>query len=201
MATHQDILEILNRLGNAQQNGNLSDLERLAREIKQKQIETKIAVAACTEIIQRLSNSVIRMEPLLEAARQAETRENAYLAEMKRVLEESPNKQEIDDVIQNLRTTVNALTEQDANITEGLSPDQKQVLGISESQPPPPPPGAATSGAPAFNQMLRGGYDWRTNSKKKTPKSKSKRKTKSRRTSKKGGKNRNRVTRGRGRGY
>ena len=200
MATHQDILEILNRLGNAQQNGNLSDLERLAREIKQKQIETKIAVAACTEIIQRLSNSVIRMEPLLEAARQAETRENAYLAEMKRVLEESPNKQEIDDVIQNLRTTVNALTEQDANITEGLSPDQKQVLGISESQPPPPP-GAATSGAPAFNEMLRGGYDWRTNSKKKTPKSKSKRKTKSRRTSKKGGKNRNRVTRGRGRGY
>ena len=197
MATHQDILDILNRLGNAQQNSNLSDLERLAREIKQKQTETKIAVAACTEIIQRLSNSVIRMQPLLEAARQAETRENTYLTEMKRVLEGSPNKQEIVDVIQNLRTTVNAVSEQDANITEGLSPDQKQVLGISESQPPPPPPGALTS-----DQMMQGGYDWRTDSKKKTPKSKSKKKPKSRRTtSKKGGKNRNRVTRGRGRVY
>lgn len=196
MATKNEIMEILNRLGT---NSALTDIQRLATDIKQKQKETKNAIEACINLIQVLSNTGNQMQEIVAAARKAEGRESEYIQELNSILSNSPTQQEVETVINQLRQTVGEQRNINPEFGDSLLPEQKTLLNIND----PPVVGQGNSGAPANERMFQGGYDWRSNSKKKTLKSKSKtkRKTKSRRSSKKGGKNRNRTTRGRGRVY
>ena len=172
MASQQQIIDILNRLGNNQQNSIA--LTSLAREIKQKQTSTKIAIEACINLISRLANRGNQMEDVLRAANDAGLRENSYINELTEILRGSPTQQEINDVIQQLRTTVNEQIQRDANFGDGvMDAQQREVLGLTQN--------------PA------GGFNWRSQSNKPKKSSRitrrrSKSKIKSRRTTRNKGK-------------
>ena len=168
MASQQQIIEVLNRLGNTQQNSIA--LTSLAREIKQKQTSTKIAIEACINLISRLANRGNQMEDILRAAREAEGKEDEYIANLTQILRDSPTQQEIDSVIQQLRETVGAQIQRDPNFGDGvMDAQQRQVLGLR------PVDGQGNSPPPA--NQLQGGFNWRSSKSKTVKRKKSVRRT------------------------
>lgn len=153
MASQQQIIEVLNRLGNTQQNS--ATLTSLAREIKQKQTSTKIAIEACINLISRLANRGNQMEDVLRAATAAEAREDQYIDNLTQILRDSPTQQEIDTVIQQLRETVGAQIQRDQNFGDGvMDAQQREVLGLPPAQNP-----------------AVGGFNWRSSKTSKRKKS------------------------------
>ena len=172
MASQQQIIEVLNRLGNTQQNSIA--LTSLAREIKQKQTSTKIAIEACVNLISRLANRGNQMEDVLRAAREAEGKEDEYISQLTEILSGSPTQQEIDTVIRQLRDTVSAQVERDPNFGDGvMDAQQRQVLGLRpvdggvDGQGNSPPPA----------NQLQGGFNWRSSKSKTVKRKKSVRRT------------------------
>lgn len=151
MASKQQIIDVLNRLGNTQQNSQ--QLTILAGQIKEQQKKSKIAIEACINLIGRLANRRNQLEDVVTAANAVGDRENRYITQLTDILSGSPNKDEIDAVINQLRTTVDAQIERDSTIGTGIMDrEQRKVLELP----------------------LNGGFNWRSKS--------SKRKKSSRRT-------------------
>jgi hypothetical protein len=148
MSDQQTIIDILTRLGNTQRNS--SNLTALAKKIKEQQTKTKVAIQACINLISRLANRGNQLEDVVTAANAAEGRETEYIRQLTEILAASPNQEEINDVIQELRTTVGAQIERDPTFGQGLRDDQKDVLGL-------------TSGG---GGRLKGGFNWRSKSSK-----------------------------------
>ena len=158
MTSQQQIIEVLNRLGNTQQNS--IDLTSLAREIKQKQTSTKIAIEACINLISRLANRGNQLEDVVRAAREAGDREDRYIADLTQILRGSPTQQEIDTVIKQLRDTVGAQIQRDPNFGDGvMDAEQREVLGLR-----------ASDGQNADNVSV-GGFNWRSSRSSKRKKS------------------------------
>lgn len=158
MASKQQIIDVLNRLGNTQQNSQ--QLTILAGQIKEQQKKSKIAIEACINLIGRLANRRNQLEDVVTAANAVGDRENRYITQLTDILSGSPNKDEIDAVINQLRTTVDAQIERDSTIGTGIMDrEQRKVLEL------PPVEGEGP---------LNGGFNWRSKS--------SKRKKSSRRT-------------------
>lgn len=172
MASQQQIIDVLNRLGNTQQNS--IDLTSLAREIKQKQTNTKIAIEACINLISRLANRGNQLEDVVRAAREAGDREDRYIADLTQILRGSPTQQEIDTVIKQLRDTVGAQIQRDPNFGDGvMDAQQRQVLGL-----PPVDGGVDGQGnSPAPVNQLQGGFNWRSSKSKTVKRKKSVRRT------------------------
>lgn len=148
MSDQQTIIDILTRLGNTQRNS--SNLTALAKKIKEQQTKTKVAIQACISLISRLANRGNQLKDVVTAATAAEGRATEYIRQLTEILAASPNQEEIESVIGQLKTTVSTQIQNDATFGQVLSDDQKDVLGL-------------TSGG---GGRLKGGFNWRSKSSK-----------------------------------